>query len=89
LADEIKSRRMRWVGHVACMEEERKVYMVLVGKSEGKRPLGRPRHRWEDGIRMDLREIGWGHVEWIQLAQYREQAVMNMVMTMLVLAPSS
>jgi hypothetical protein len=55
LADEIKSRRMRWVGHVACMEEERKVYMVLVGKSEGKRPLERPRHRWEDGIRMDLR----------------------------------
>jgi hypothetical protein len=48
------------------MAEERKVYRVLVGKQEGKRSLGRPRHRWEDGIRMDLREIGWGSVEWIQ-----------------------
>jgi hypothetical protein len=56
---QIKSRRMRYVGHVACMEKERKVYRVLVGKPEGKRPLGRPRHRWEDGIRMDLRKIGW------------------------------
>jgi hypothetical protein len=52
--------KMRLVGHVACMREEIKVYVVLVGKSEGKRPLGRLRHRWEDGIRMDLREIGWG-----------------------------
>jgi hypothetical protein len=51
---------MRWVGHVACMGEERTVYKVLVGKSEGKRPLRRPRHRWKDGIRMYLREIGWG-----------------------------
>jgi hypothetical protein len=57
---QIKSRRMRWAGHVACMEEERNVYKVLVGKTEGKRPLGRPSHRWEDGIRMYLREIGWG-----------------------------
>jgi hypothetical protein len=56
----IKSRRMRWAGHVAHMGEERKVYKVLVGKPKGKRPLRRPRHRWEDGIRMDLREIGWG-----------------------------
>jgi hypothetical protein len=55
-----KSRRMRWAGHVARMGEERKVYKVLVGKPEGKRPLGRPRHRWEDGIRVDLREIGLG-----------------------------
>jgi hypothetical protein len=55
-----KSRRMRWVGHVACMGEERKVYKVLVGKPEGKRPLGRPRRRWKDGIRMDLRETGLG-----------------------------
>jgi hypothetical protein len=55
-----KSRRMRCVGHVACMGEGRNVYRVLVGKLEGKRPLGRPRHRWEDGVRMDLREIGWG-----------------------------
>jgi hypothetical protein len=56
----IKSRRMRWAGHVARMGEERKVYKVLMGKPEGKRPLGRPRRRWEDGIRMDLREIGLG-----------------------------
>jgi hypothetical protein len=62
---QVKSRRMRWAGHVACMGEERKVYKVLVGKPEGKRPLGRPRHRWEDGIRMDLREIGLGGV-WIR-----------------------
>jgi hypothetical protein len=60
---QVKSRRMRWPGHVACMGEERKVYTVLVGKSEGKRPLGRPRHRWEDGVRMDLREIGLGGVD--------------------------
>jgi hypothetical protein len=53
-----KSRRMRWAEHVACMREERKVYKVLVRKSEGKKPLGRPRHRWEEGIRMDLRVIG-------------------------------
>jgi hypothetical protein len=57
---QVKSRRMRWARHVACMVEERKVYKVLVGKPEGKRPLGRPRRRWEDGIRMDLREIGLG-----------------------------
>jgi hypothetical protein len=57
---QIKSRRMRWARHVARMGEERKVYKVLVEKSEGKRPLGRPRRRWEDWIRMDLREIGLG-----------------------------
>jgi hypothetical protein len=57
---QIKSRRMRWAGHVARMGEGRKVYRVLVGKPEGKRPLGRRRRRWGDGIRMDLREIGWG-----------------------------
>jgi hypothetical protein len=55
---QVKSRRMRWAGHVARMGEERKVYKVLVRKPERKRPLGRPRRRWEDGIRMDLREIG-------------------------------
>jgi hypothetical protein len=55
---QIKSRRMRWVGHVACMGEERNVHNVLMGKPEGKRPLGRPRRKWEDGIRMDLRETG-------------------------------
>jgi hypothetical protein len=57
---QIKSRRMRWAGHVARMGEGRNVCRVLVGKSEGKRQLGRPRHRWEDGIRMNLKETGWG-----------------------------
>jgi hypothetical protein len=60
---------MRWAGHVARMGEERKVYKVLVGKYEGNRPLGRPRRRWEDGIRLDLREISWDGVYWIPLAQ--------------------
>jgi hypothetical protein len=67
----IKSRRMRWVGHMACMGEGRGVYRVLVGRPEGKRPLGRPRCRWEDNIKMDLREIGIDGVNWIQLAQDR------------------
>jgi hypothetical protein len=57
---QIKSRQMRWAGHVVLMGEDRKVYEILVGNPEGKRPLERPRRRWEDGIRMDLREIGWG-----------------------------
>jgi hypothetical protein len=57
---QIKSRRMRWAGHVARMGEGRNVYRVLMGKSEGKRPLERPRRRWEDGIKMGLREICWG-----------------------------
>jgi hypothetical protein len=69
----VKSRRMRWAGHVVRMGKERKVYKVLVGKPEGKRPLGRPRRRWEDGIRMDLREIGFGDVDWIRLAQDRDR----------------
>jgi hypothetical protein len=68
----VKPRRMRWAAHVARMGEERKVYRVLEGKPEGKRPLGRPTLRWEDGIRKDLRETGWGSVEWIQLAQDRD-----------------
>jgi hypothetical protein len=78
-------------GHVARMGEERKVYRVLVRKSEGKRPLGRPSHRWEDRIRMDLREIGWGSVEWIQLAQDRGRlrALVNTVMNLRALAPRS
>jgi hypothetical protein len=86
---QIKSRRMMWAGYVARMGEERNVYKVLVGKPEGKRPLGRPRHRWEDGIRMDLREIGWGDVEWIQLPQDRDRwrALVNTVMNLQVLAP--
>ena len=79
----IKSRRMRWAGHVACMGEERVVYRVLVGKLEGKRPLGRPRCRWVDNIRMDLQEVGCGCMDWIGLAQVRDRwrtlvsAVMN------------
>jgi hypothetical protein len=67
---QIKSRRMRLAGHVACMGEERKVYKVLVVKLEGKRSLGRPRHRWEDGIRMDLRETGlglWIGFDWLRI----------------------
>jgi hypothetical protein len=73
------------------MGEERKVYKVLVGKPEGKRPLGRPRRRWEDEIKMDLREIGWGNVECIQLAQDRGRwrAVVNTAMNLRVLAPLS
>jgi len=59
----IKSRRMRWVGHVVHMGEERGVYMVLVGKPEGRRLLGRPRHRWVDNIRMDLQEVGCGYMD--------------------------
>jgi hypothetical protein len=69
----IKSRRMRWVGHVARMGEARGVYRVLVGKPEGWRPLGRPRHRWEDNIRMDVREVEWGCVDWMELAQDRDR----------------
>ena len=56
----IKSRRMRWAGHVARMEERTGVHRVLVGKPEGKRPLGRPRRRWENNTKMDLQEVGWG-----------------------------
>ena len=69
----IKSRRMRWVGHVARMDEERGVYRVLVGILEGRRPLGRPRRRWVDNIRMDLQEVGYGYVDWIGLAQDRDR----------------
>jgi hypothetical protein len=61
--DEVKSRRMRWAGRVARIGEERKVYRVLMGQPEGKRPLRRPRCRWDDGIRMYLREADWGSVE--------------------------
>jgi hypothetical protein len=78
----IKSRRMRWAGHVARMGEMRNVYRLLVGKPEGKRPLGRPRRRWIDNIKMDLLEIGLSAVEWIGLAQdrYRRRALVNAVM---------
>ena len=80
----IKSRRMRWAGHVAHMGEERGVYRVLVGKPEGKRPLVRPRHRWVYNIRTDLQEVGCGYLDWIGLAQDRDSwqtlvsAVMNL-----------
>jgi hypothetical protein len=76
----IKSRTVSWVGHVACMGEERKLYTVLVGNSEGKKSFGRPGRRWEDGIRIDLRETCWGSVEWIRLAQDRGRwrSVVNM-----------
>ena len=80
----IKSRRMRWAGHVARMGEEGWVYRVLVGKPEGKRPLGRPRRRWVDNIRMDLQEVECGYMDWIGLAQDRDRwrtlvsAVMNL-----------
>jgi hypothetical protein len=69
----IKSRKMRWVGHVARMGEGRGVYRVLVGRPEGKRPLGRPRHRWENNIKMDPREIRIDGANWIRLAQGRVQ----------------
>jgi len=69
----IKSRRMRWARHVARVGDRRSVYRVLVGKPEGKRPLGRPRRRWEDNIKMDLQEVGCWGVDWIELAQDREK----------------
>jgi hypothetical protein len=69
----IKSRKMRWVGHVARMVEGRGAYRVLVGRPEGKRPPGRPRRRWEDNIKLDFREIGIDEANWIQLAQNRVQ----------------
>jgi len=80
----IKSRRMRWAGHVARMVEERGVYRVLVGKPEGRRTLGRPRRRWVDNIRMDLQEVGCGYMDWIGRAENRDRwrtlvsAVMNL-----------
>jgi len=80
----IKSRRMRCAGHEARMEEERGVYMVLVGKTEGRRPLWRSRRRWVSNIRMDLQEVGFGYMDWIGLAQDRDRwwtlvsAVMNL-----------
>jgi hypothetical protein len=80
----IKSRRMRWKGHVARIGQERGVYRVLVGKPEGKRPLDRPRRRLEDDIRMDLQEVGGGSVDWIGLAQDRDRwrALVNAVMNL-------
>jgi hypothetical protein len=68
----VKSRRMRLAGHVVRMGEERGVHRVLVGKPEGKRPLGRPRRRWEDNIKMDVQEVGGGRGDWTELAQDRD-----------------
>jgi hypothetical protein len=80
----IKSRRIRWTGHVAQMGQTRKAYRILVGKPEGKRPLGRPRRRWVNNTKMDLREIGWDGMDWIKLAQDRDQwrALVNTVMNL-------
>jgi hypothetical protein len=69
----VKSRRMRWAGRVARMGEDRFVHRVLVGKPEGKRPLGRPRHRWGDNIKMVLHEVGEGRGDWMELAQDRDR----------------
>jgi len=83
----IQARRMRWAGHVALMGESRGVYRVLEGKPEGKRPLGRPRRRWKDSIKMDLQEVGCGGMNWLELAQDRDRwrvlvyAVMNLRVT--------
>ena len=79
-----KSIRMRWVGNVTCLGDRRGVYRVLVGKPEGKRPLGRPHHRWEDNIKMDLQEVGPGFIEWIELAQDRARwrALVNAVINL-------
>jgi hypothetical protein len=80
----IKPRRMRWVGHVARMGEKRNVYRLLVGKPKGKRPLGRPRHRWIDNIKRNLLAIGLNVVDWIGLAQdrYRWRALVSSVMNL-------
>jgi hypothetical protein len=80
----IKSRRMRWAGHVARMGEKRNAYGILVVNPEGKRPLGRPRRRWVENIEMDLREIGWDGGDWIDLAQDRDQwrALVNAVINL-------
>jgi hypothetical protein len=80
----MKSRRVRWTGHVARMWENRNAYRLLVEKPEGKRPLGRPRRRWLDNIRKDLGEVGWGDVDWIGPAQDRNRwrAVVNSVLNL-------
>jgi hypothetical protein len=80
----IKSRRMRWAGHVARIGEKRNAYRLLEGKPEGKRPLGRPRRRWVDNIRMYVGEVGWGDVDWIGLAKDRNRcrALVNSVLNL-------
>jgi hypothetical protein len=78
----VKARRMRWVGHLARMGEMRNTYRLLVGKPEGRRPLGRSRRRWLDNIRMAMVEVGWGDLDWIGLAQDRDRwiALVNSVL---------
>ena len=80
----IKSRRMRWAEHVERRGERRGIYRVLVGKPEGKSPLGRPRRRWEDNVKMGLQEVGCGSMDWIKLAQDRDswRALMTAVMNL-------
>jgi hypothetical protein len=80
----IKARRMRWAGHVARMGEVRRAYNILVGRPEGRRPLGRPRRRWEDNIKIDIRDIGFVDVDWIHLARDTDtwRALVNTVMNL-------
>ena len=69
----IKARRIRWAGHVACIGDRKGAYRILVGRPDGKRPLVRPRLRWEDNIKMDLQEVGCEGMDWIELAQDRDK----------------
>jgi hypothetical protein len=69
----LKSRRIRWAGHVARIGKDRGVHKVLVGKPEGKRPLGRPRHRWENNIKIDFYKVGWGRGDWMELGHDRDR----------------
>jgi hypothetical protein len=80
----IKSRGIRWAGYVACMGEGRGVHRILVGRPKGRRPLARPRRRWEDNIKIDLQKVGWKGVDWIDLVQDRDRwlALVNAVMNL-------
>jgi hypothetical protein len=80
----IKSRRMRWTGHVARMAKKRNSYRVLVEKPEGMKPLGKPSCRWEDNVKVDFKKIGWGVMDWIDLAQDMDQwmALMNTILNL-------
>jgi hypothetical protein len=78
----VNKLRMRWAGHEACMEDKRCLYRILVGKPEGKGPLSRPRHRWEDNMMMDLQKVGCRGMDWTELAldRDRQRALVNVVM---------
>jgi hypothetical protein len=80
----INSRRMKWAWHVTSMEDRGDAYRLLVGRPEGKRSLGRPRHRWEDSIKMDVQEVGWADIDWSDLVQDRDgrQALVNAAMNL-------